>query len=271
MGLTEMHLRPFDAQGFVLLLEMYINSALYSLAVANMPASNDPTGRNISTNETRRLVRLQLPLFVKVADVTRSVDRLQAVREAVEHVESRADRLLADVARRRATRSEFDPSRLRLPGSRQKARFFSDVFRRCEIALMSESGGSSDRLPEVSFPAFDAVSAALVFQVQSAIALLSGFADGDRLWWEDRVHTHMDRLETWTQTPSVRQQRADTILTAGLSCIDVSACWSFAVQECSVILQVPEDQLVLPSKTEMHGMVFGWARRAVEAELKKRR
>ena len=161
MGLTEMHLRPFDAQGFVLLVEMYINSALYSLAVANMPASNDPTGRNISTNETRRLVRLQLPMFVKVADVTRSVDRLQAVREAVEHVESRADRLLADIARRRATRSEFDPSRLRLPGSRQKARFFSDVFRRCEIALMSESGGSRDRLPEISFAAFDAVSAAL--------------------------------------------------------------------------------------------------------------
>lgn len=243
--------RLFAVDDFRLQTGMLVGSAFYAFAISEVNKRlSIPGGVTIWQNEARRLVHFQVPSFVRIAAMEPTVGRVQAVRDAVRHAETRADENWSRVVRLRAKIRHIDPSTFPAPSKDRQQQFFREVLERCEAAL-SQPSSSESRLPHPALEPWDYVSSALVFQFQSRIAACNACLATEVGWWEDRVDTYFDsRLGGWTRIHG-RHRRLLNWTEAACRCIDVDEAWAFAAQEVAMLSGMDKEALVLPDKAEL--------------------
>lgn len=212
----------------------------------------------------RRLVQLQIPAFVRIAETEPRLDRLQAVRDALHNAAT-----WSRIVRFREKNSQIDPSPIPGLAEQQEAAFFREVLTRCEAALKDQFSSDS-QLPFPAFEPWDYVSASLVFHFQQHIAELNVCLSHEAGWWEDRVDTYLDRLTGWARIHRHDRQLGDRAKAAN-TCIDVDQAWTFAVLEVENLSGINKEALVLPDKTSLIAQILNRALAITKPSRRSRR
>jgi hypothetical protein len=144
----------FGPDEFRLQIGQFVGSAFFARAIAEVTKTiSTPGAASIWENEARRLVRLQLPTFLRRAATAPKVDRLQDVRNAVHCGAKTTDEVWSKLIRLRAKTWHVEPSAIRILNKNQETEFFDDMLARCEGELTRSSLLAVPRFP---LPAFQA-------------------------------------------------------------------------------------------------------------------